>query len=113
MKQDTLLIGIDIGTTNIKALLFDTTGAQHSAASTPTPVSNPRPGWAEHDPEALWQAVVAVLRQALGGIDANQVRGVAVASMAEAGLLVDAAGQPATSVIAWYDSRSDPQYRRW
>jgi xylulokinase len=33
--------------------------------------------------------------------------------MAEAGLLVNAAGQPVTPIIAWYDSRSDPQYRRW
>ena len=107
------LLGIDVGTTNCKALVFDTAGVQRAAASAPTPVNYPRPGWAEHDPEALWQAVVAVVRQALGHVDPARVRGVAVASMAEAGLLLDVAGRPVTPFIAWYDSRSDRQYRRW
>jgi xylulokinase len=107
------LLGIDVGTTNLKALVFDTAGVQIAWASRPTPVRQPRAGWAEHDPEALWQAVAAVVRQALGQVDPARVRGVAVASMAEAGLLLDAAGQPVTPFIAWYDSRSDPQYRRW
>ena len=56
---------------------------------------------------------MAVVRQALGQVDPARVRGVAVASMAEAGLLLDVAGRPVTPFIAWYDSRSDPQYRRW
>src|SRR5689334_5788384 len=113
MENNALLLGIDVGTTNCKALIFDTAGVQRAAASTPTPVNYPRPGWAEHDPEALWQAVVTVMRRALGQVDPACVRGVAVASMAEAGLLLDAAGQPLTSLIAWYDSRSDPLFRRW
>jgi xylulokinase len=113
MQNDALLLGIDVGTTNCKALVFDAAGVQRAAASAPTPVSQPRPGWAEYDPEALWQTVVAVVRQALGQVDPVRVLGVAVASMAEAGLLVGAAGQPLHPVIAWYDSRSDPQYRRW
>jgi xylulokinase len=107
------LLGIDVGTTNCKALVFDTAGNPRAAASAPTPVYYPRPGWAEHDPAALWQVVVTVVRQALGQVDPARVRGVAVASMAEAGLLLDAAGRPLTPLIAWYDSRSDPQYRRW
>jgi xylulokinase len=113
MQDDTLLLGIDVGTTNCKALIFDTAGVQRAAASAPTPVYHPRLGWAEHDPEALWQTVVAVVRQVLGLAEPGRVRGVAVASMAEAGLLLDASGRPVTPVIAWYDSRSDPQYRRW
>ena len=107
------LLGIDVGTTNCKALVFDTAGVQRASASAATPVSYPRPGWAEHDPEALWQVVVGIMRQALSQVEPAYVRGVAVASMAEAGLLLDAAGQPVTPFIAWYDSRSDPQYRRW
>ena len=58
MQDSSLLLGIDVGTTNCKALVFDTAGNQRAAASAPTPVRQPRPGWAEHDPEALWQAVV-------------------------------------------------------
>jgi xylulokinase len=113
MQNDTLLLGIDVGTTNCKALIFDTDGVQRAAASAPTPVNYPRPGWAEHDPEMLWQAVVSVVRRVLGQVDPARVRGVAVASMAEAGLLLNAIGRPITPLIAWYDSRSDPQFRRW
>src|SRR4051794_19254602 len=113
MENDALLLGIDVGTTNCKALVFDTAGVQRAAASAPTPVHYPRPGWAEHEPEALWRSVVTVVRQALAQVEPARVRGVAVASMAEAGLLLDASGLPATPFIAWYDSRSDPQYRRW
>jgi xylulokinase len=114
MQDDTtLLLGIDVGTTNCKALIFNTDGVQCAAASAPTPVHCPRPGWAEYDPDALWQTVAAVVRQALGQVQPARVRGVAVASMAEAGLLLDAAGHPVTPLIAWYDSRSDLQYRRW
>jgi xylulokinase len=113
MDDDTLLLGIDVGTTNCKALVFDTSGQQRAAASAPTPTHRPRPGWAEYDPEALWQTVAAVVRHALGQVDPAQVRGVAVASMAEAGLLLDARGQPISPLLAWYDSRGDPQYRQW
>jgi xylulokinase len=113
MPDEPLLLGIDVGTTNCKALVFDTAGRPLAAALAPTPTLSPRPGWAEYDPEAIWSTVATVVRQALGQIDAARVRGVAVASMGEAGLLLDGAGRPLTPVLAWYDSRSDPYYRWW
>ncbi|MBO9322604.1 MAG: carbohydrate kinase, partial [Roseiflexus sp.] len=92
---DDLLLGIDVGTTNIKALVFDLHGACVSAASAATPVERPHPGWAEHDSHLLWQAVVDVIRHALAPLDDPQrVRGLAVASVGEAGVLVDARGEP-------------------
>jgi len=113
MIDDTLLLGIDVGTTNCKALVFDRAGRPHGSASRPTPAQRPCPGWIEYDPEQLWQTVVNVVRQALSRNDPARVRGLAVASMAEAGLLLDAAGQPLHPIIAWNDSRSDEQYRQW
>lgn len=113
MHDDTLLLGIDVGTTNCKALVFDTGGRLCASGGAPTPTRRPRPGWAEYDPQTLWETVVAVVRQALAQVDAAQVRGVAVASMGEAGLLLDAGGRAVTPIIAWYDSRSDSQYRWW
>ena len=108
------LLGIDVGTTNCKALIFDTAGVQRAAASAPTPVNYPRPGWAEHDPEALWQAVVTVVRQALEpGRPGAGARCGGGRAWPRPGCLLDVAGRPVTPLIAWYDSRSDPQYRRW
>ncbi|MCS6840656.1 MAG: FGGY family carbohydrate kinase [Roseiflexus sp.] len=109
-----LLLGIDVGTTNIKALVFDASGACLSAASVATPTERPQPGWAEHDPQLLWQAVVGVIRRALAPIDdPRRVRGMAVASVGEAGVLVNALGEPVTSIIAWYDRRTAPYAQRW
>lgn len=111
---DDLLLGIDVGTTNIKALVFTTSGALAASASIPTPTERPQPGWAEHDPHALWQAVVDVIRRALALIDdPRRMRGLAVASVGEAGVLLDARGEPLTPIIAWYDRRTAPYVQRW
>jgi sugar (pentulose or hexulose) kinase len=71
MPDENLILGVDVGTTNCKALVFDTAGRQLAAASAPTPTRRPRPGWAEYDPDELWATVVAVVREALGHVDAS------------------------------------------
>ena len=107
----TLLLGLDIGTTSIKAVLYDPSlGRVVRVASRPTPVQHPSPGWSEHDPEALWQTLVACVRE----VAADQpVVGLAVSSFAEAGLPLDAAGEPLYPIIAWYDRRTEPQASWW
>ncbi len=111
--NDELLLGIDVGTTNCKALLFDTGGLIHGAGSLPTPTRRPQPNRAEHDPAELWDAVATTIRQALAGVDPARVRGVAVASMGEAGVLLDAQGRPTHPIISWHDSRTIDQHRWW
>lgn len=102
-----LLLGLDIGTTSLKAVLYDAgCGLVTRVAARPTPVDHPRDGWSEHDPQALWETVCACIREAAAG---QPVAGLAISSMAEAGLLVDAKGQPLSPIIAWYDRRSEPQ----
>jgi xylulokinase len=108
-----LLLGIDVGTTNCKAVVFDPRGRQLGLGRVPTPCAYPQPNWAEFDAEALWQASAAAVRQALAAIDARRVRAVAVASMGESGVLVDADGQPLCPLIAWYDNRTLTQHRWW
>jgi xylulokinase len=102
-----LLIGLDLGTTTIKAALFDSdSGSILASASRPTPVNNPQPGWSEHDPQQLWECVATVLREAAGG---RAAVGLAIGSMAETGIPLDADGNPLDSIIAWFDRRSEPQ----
>lgn len=111
---DDLLLGIDVGTTNIKALVFTVSGALAASASVATPTERPQPGWAEHDPRMLWQSVVDVIRRALESLDdSRRVRGLAVASVGEAGVLLDARGEALTPIIAWYDRRTMPYVQRW
>jgi xylulokinase len=111
--NDGLLLGLDVGTTNCKAALFDLHGRLRGLGRVPTPVRHPRPNWAEHDPGDLWRAVVAAVRAALAQAGPAPLLGVAVASMAEAGLLLDRAGRPVSPLIAWYDGRVEAQQRWW
>jgi xylulokinase len=106
----TLLLGLDLGTTTTKCVLYDASwGRIVRAASQPTPVDHPQPGWSEHDPHALWQTAVECIREAASGADTRAIRGIAISSMAEAGLLVDSGGAPLAPAIAWYDRRSETQ----
>jgi xylulokinase len=103
----TLLLGLDIGTTSIKAVVYNPAlGKVTCTANRPTPVHHPRDGWSEHDPQELWQAVLAVIREAASG---KPVAGLAISSMAETGVLIDRDGQPTAPIIAWYDRRTEPQ----
>ena len=109
--QATLLIGLDIGTTRIKAVCYDTElGRVVSTTSRPTPVHHPAPGWSEHDPDELWQTIASCLREVAAD---HPVAGLGVSSFAEAGLPLDAAGQPLYPIIAWYDRRPEPQAAWW
>lgn len=102
-----LLLGLDLGTTSIKAVLYDSdSGRIVRTAARPTPVSHPREGWSEHDPEDFWRAAVAVIREAAQG---QPVTGLAISSMAEAGVLIDPDGRAVSPILAWYDRRSEPQ----
>jgi xylulokinase len=110
MAKEPLLAGIDVGTTNIKAVIFDPTGQTVSAASVLTPTHYPQPGWAYYAPDELWQSTVSVLRRATEQLDdPGRIVSVAVASTGEAGVPLDAQGRPTYNAIAWFDQRTQPQ----
>jgi xylulokinase len=55
------LIGLDVGTSGVKGIAIDDGGAVLAVAEEPYPLSTPRPGWSEQDPEDWWRAAQAVL----------------------------------------------------
>ena len=112
MSSTPLLVGLDVGTTTVKAIVFDPTGKTIAQASIPTPTHYPRPGWAYYEPEELWQSVVQVLRQVISRLEnPNAIASVAVASIGETAVPLDAHGKPVHSAIAWFDTRTEPQAR--
>ncbi|AWT54192.1 xylulokinase [Mycolicibacterium smegmatis] len=107
-----LTIGIDIGTTNVKASVLDTATSRviaHAAAE--HPLFHPRPGWAEQDPDNYWRAAVACIRQCLDSDStiADRIVGVAFSGLVGVTLLVDRDGRPVHRAPIWMDGRSDPQ----
>jgi sugar (pentulose or hexulose) kinase len=69
MSSSALLAGIDIGTTNLKAVIFEAAGSIVAHASAPTPMHYPRSGWTYYDPDELWQTTIEVLRLVVARID--------------------------------------------
>jgi xylulokinase len=109
-----LLLGIDVGTTNLKAVLYDLAGNQVAVARRATITHHPRPDWAVYDSEEIWQGIADAIRAVIAEIqEPTRVRGIAVASMGEAGVPLDENDQPLYPVIAWFDPRTEPQSRRW
>ena len=102
-----LLVGVDAGTTNTKAIVVDVAGRVIAVASEPTPIAYPQPEWAEYDGERLWQSSARAIRAALDQVpDPERVAGIAFASMGETAVPLDAAGQPTGPAIAWFDRRT-------
>jgi len=107
-----LAIGIDIGTTNVKASVLDTETATVVAhASAEHPLFHPRPGWAEQDPDNYWRAAVSCIRQCLDSDSsiADRIVGVAFSGLVGVTLPVDVDGRPVRRAPIWMDGRSDSQ----
>jgi xylulokinase len=106
-----LTLGIDIGTTNVKATILDTeTGKTLALGSREHPLFHPRPGWAEQDPDNYWRAVVGAVRTCLDqGSFADAIGGVAISGLVGVTLPVDAKGRPLRHAMIWMDARSEPE----
>lgn len=105
------LIGIDIGTTNAKATLFDQHFCALASAGREYPTHFPQSGWAEQDPLDWWQATAAALRDIMASYQLlpRQILGICVSSQAPAVLPVAPDGYPLRRALIWMDRRSGPQ----
>lgn len=101
-----LLIGLDVGTTATKALLLDSAGRVLASAGRGYGLHTPQPGWVEQDPEAIWCAVVDVLRS-LGQAARPQDRVVALCQSSQGGttIPVDGGRRPLHPAFSWMDQR--------
>ena len=108
-----LTLGVDIGTTNVKASVLDTeTGKIMAFGSEEHPLFHPHPGWAEQDADNYWNAVVSAIRQCLeAGNFADDISAVALSGLVGVTLPVNDKGEPLRRAMIWMDSRSEPECR--
>ncbi|MHB1294287.1 MAG: FGGY-family carbohydrate kinase [Anaerolineae bacterium] len=105
-----LLLGVDLGTTNIKAVAYTVDGRPVAQASSPTPTTIEGVRQASQNPSELYGACAQAIRQVTAQLSpADTIIGLAMASVGEAGVPLDAHGQPVYPIIAWYDERPRPQ----
>jgi len=101
-------IGIDIGTTGTKTVLFDTTSGIVAQASRETTLYSPSPGFAEADTDQWYAGAVESIREVLStsGISGDSVAAVAVSGMVPAVVAIDAEGKPLRRAILQNDARA-------
>lgn len=111
------LLGIDLGTTGVKAALFNADDGQVlTSAFFEYPLYHPQPGWAEQNPEDWWRATLAAIRACLEagtrqGVTPAGVRGVGLSGQMHGVVLLDEQSMVLRPCIIWADQRSDAQCR--
>jgi xylulokinase len=102
-----------VGTSQIRVLVFTPAGRVVASAAEPTPTRTAGPDRAELDAEGLWRVVLSALRGAVAGVPKpHAIRGLAVASVGEAGVLVGDDGRALAPIVAWYDTRTTQELER-
>lgn len=102
------IIGIDLGTSGTKTVLFDREGAVIASASEEYPLYQPQNGWAEQDPADWWNAAAATIRRVMdeSGVAPEAVKGVGLSGQMHGLVMLDEAGEPLRKSIIWCDGRT-------
>lgn len=113
-NQNGAIIGLDVGTTSTKGMLFDLTGAVLASAEHAYALQTPQPGWVELRPNDVWAAVLKTLRALVEQAGAER-RVLALSLATQSGSLIPAQqdGTPVYPMITWMDSRATEIVNRW
>ena len=106
------LIGLDIGTTGCKAILFAADGRLLGQARREYVIQTPAPGWAEQDAELVWRLAWECLREAAAAAAGDPPVALAISCQGEAVIPVDAAGHALHPAILGMDTRTTAE-NRW
>src|SRR4051794_31834374 len=103
-------LGIDLGTSAVKALVVDEDGDVHGAGSAEYSVLRPQPGWAEQDPDAWWVATVDATQQAIGWSGSRlTIRGVSFSGQMHGAVFLGESDRMLSPAVIWADQRSSRQ----
>ncbi len=98
------IMGIDLGTTGSKAVVFDLDGTILASSYREYDLISPKPGWLELSPEDVLDAVKTVVSEARSTCK-DKIRAVAMSSLGEAAVPVDKSGNPLANAIVGFDPR--------
>lgn len=105
------VIGIDLGTSSLKTILFDQKGNKIAAASQEYPMSQPQNGWAEQNPEDWFQAAVKTLRQiaAESKISKESIVSIGISGQMHGLVMLNREGKVLRPCILWCDQRTESE----
>lgn len=102
------LIGIDVGTSATKTVLFGEDGTVIASASQEYPLYQPKNGWAEQDPEDWREAVLATLTEVVSRsrVDQKDIKGIGISGQMHGLVMLDEDGEVIRPSIIWCDQRT-------
>jgi xylulokinase len=111
------LLGIDVGTTNLKANLYDLAGQWVAGSTRPNTTHHPnpkKPGWSVYNPDELWNSTVENIREIVGKVShPERIKALAIVGMGEPIIPIDENGDWLYPAICWFDRRTEPQVEWW
>lgn len=109
VRDEALFMGLDIGTSGVKAILISASGDVRATATTPLTMQTPHPGWAEQDPESWWQATVTCVRSLLQTAPNANIASIGISGQMHSSVFLDSAGEVIRPALLWCDGRTTKQ----
>jgi xylulokinase len=108
-----LFLGLDLGTTGVKALLVRDDGTVAQSATSEYPTLTPHPLWSEQEPESWWAATQLVIRSVLRaeGCSPDRIAGIGLTGQMHGLVALDSAGKTVRPAILWNDQRTGSECR--
>ena len=105
------LLGVDLGTSGTKTVLFDENGHAVASATVEYPLLQPHNGWAEQNADDWWEAARSTIRTVLAqsGVDAAEVKGLGISGQMHGLVLLDKDGRVLRPSILWCDGRTQAE----
>ena len=102
------LIGIDLGTSGTKTVLFDEAGKSVASATAEYPLYQPQNGWSEQEPSDWWNACVETLRRVIkdSGVNPKDIAGIGISGQMHGLCMLDENGEVLRRCIIWNDGRT-------
>jgi gluconokinase len=111
----TIYVGVDVGTTSTKTIAYDEGGRLLAEESAGYDIRSPHPGWAEQDPEEIFEAVLGTLSRVVEAVrtgNHGEISGVSFSTAMHTLMGLDADGRPLTASITYADNRATEQATR-
>jgi glycerol kinase len=107
VSRTRLILSVDQGTTNTKALLIDRAGTVRARASRPLSIAFPQAGWVEQDARDLWHSVIAAAEDCLAQADGAEIAALGISNQRESVVVWDRrTGEPAGPCVTWQCRRT-------
>ena len=105
------LLGVDLGTSGTKTVLFDTAGNVMASKTVEYPMYQPQNGWAEQDPRDWWNATAVTTKAVIeeSGVDPADIKGVGISGQMHGLVMLDKEGKVLRRSIIWCDQRTAAQ----